>query len=85
MVATAGLALTCLLTNQDSHPGSDSSSHNPPPTAHFGGVHLSPFKCVPRRNSIIAPDNLFVSSPLLVPEVQAKAQEEDVVGLRIMT
>jgi hypothetical protein len=77
MVATSGLALACLLTNQEYLHGSDYASRNRRPTAFFSGVQSAPFEFDPRRNINV---NKHSSSTRLFAELAVKVLDQDVAG-----
>jgi hypothetical protein len=81
MVATAGLALACLLTSQDHRHGSDYArpSLNRPPTAFFSGFLSAPFEFDPRQN--INVNKQHSSSTRLFAELEVKALGQDDVGI----
>jgi hypothetical protein len=80
MVATAGLALACLLTSQHHHHGSDYArpSRNRPLTAFFSAFQSAPLEFDPRRNRNVKKHS---SSTRLFAELEVKALEQDVEGI----
>jgi hypothetical protein len=81
MVATAGLALTCLLTSQHHHHGSDYArpSRNRLLTAFFSGVQSAPFEFEPRRNRNVKKQHS--SSTRLFAELEEKVMGQDFEGI----
>jgi hypothetical protein len=81
MVATAGLALACLLTSQHHRHGRDYArpSRNRPLTAFFSGFQSAPFEFEPRRNRNVKKQHS--SSTRLFAELEVKALEQDDVGI----
>jgi hypothetical protein len=81
MVATAGIALACLLTSQDHRHGIDYASRNRPPTAFFSGFQSAPFEFEfdPRRNRNVNKHSSS-SSTRLFAKLEVKVLEQDGVG-----